>query len=260
MDVLTEVKEFYRRWQGDKGYIGVTENGVPIPYFAVEKTEYPVVIAQYAIHAREYITSYLALMQAEEFDRVGAFGTVYFIPAVNIDGIAEALYTDGLYKANARRVDLNVNFDARWGTGKKNVRAAANENYIGERPFSESETRVLRDFTLLKRPDLTVSYHSKGEEIYWEFFQDENARLRDERIAKIAETSTGYALKSAGASAGGYKDWCIEKLKIPALTVEVGSDSLPHPIGKENIGEIFEKNRRVFQDLTEYLWKEKNGL
>ena len=207
MNVLSELKEFYGAWQGEMGYIGVTENGVLIPYIIVKKTEYPVILAQYAIHAREYITTYLALKQAEEYKKNGVFGTVYFIPAVNLDGITEALFSDGLYKANSRRVDLNVNFDARWGTGEKNSFTLSRENYVGKSPFSESETMALRDFTLYVKPDITLSYHSKGEEIYWEFFQGEKIRSRDKKIAKVAAKSTGYPLKSAGISVGGYKDW-----------------------------------------------------
>ena len=259
MEVLEELKEYYCKWSGEKGYIGLSENGVPIAYFSVRKTDYPVILAQYSIHAREYITVYLALKQAEDFKKSGEFGTVYFIPAVNPDGIADA-YCDGLYKANARRVDLNVNFDARWGGGEKNVTEPSSENYVGKAPFSEAETRALRDFTLTVRPDVTISYHSKGEEIYWEFYQSGKSRIRDGKIARVISRSTGYPLRSAGVSAGGYKDWCIEKLGIPSFTLEVGDDKLSHPVKKEDLPEIYAKNKRVFFDLTEYLWKEKNGL
>ena len=200
-----------------------------------------------------YITTYLAIMQAEEFAAFGKKGTVFFLPAVNIDGIAEVIGGDTTYKANANMVDLNVNFDARWGEGAKNVRGKAPENYIGAYPFSESETAALRDFTLMVQPDLTLSYHSKGEEIYWEFFQDGRARERDFRIANAVSAVTGYPVKSAGKSAGGYKDWCVERLKIPALTIEVGSDNLSHPIGEEFAEEIFLKNRDVIKILTEIL-------
>ncbi len=253
MNVLEELKLFYRDWTEEKGFIGCSENGALIPYVAVKKTEKPVILAQYAIHAREYITTYLAMMQAQDFLRNGKRGTVYFIPAANPDGISEAIFTDGNYKANARMVDLNVNFDARWGTGAENVRQKSAENYIGAFPFSESETRALRDFTLMVMPQATVSYHSKGEEIYWEFFQSPSALSRDFRFAKAASVATGYPLKNAGRSAGGYKDWCVEKLGIPAITIEVGSDLLSHPIGKEHATEIFRKNDKLFAALTEIL-------
>lgn len=245
MNVLDELKIFYDGFDGEKGYIGATEQGVLIPYFAVVKTEKPIVLVQYAIHAREYITTYLALEQIKHFVRNGKFGTAYFIPAVNIDGIRICLSGRLLYKANARGVDLNVNFDARWGTGKYNVLTRGDANYIGKFPFSESETRALRDFTISVKPDATISYHSKGNEIYWEFYQDEISRERDYKIAKSVSSTTGYTLKTAYGSAGGYKDWCIEKLRIPAFTIEVGNDSENHPIGKNALSYIFESNKEV---------------
>lgn len=251
MNVLSELKEFYARWSGEKGYIGRTEKGALIPYFKVVKSQSPVILAQYAIHAREYITAYLGMMQAADFAANGKKGCVYFVPAVNLDGIAKVLSGETLYKANANGVDINVNFDARWGEGEKNVRFPSSENYIGEYPFSESETRALRDFTLYVRPDVTLSYHSKGEEIYWEFFQNPKDRRRDYALALKLSACTGYPLKSAGKSVGGYKDWCIQSLKIPSFTLEVGSDALFHPIGREFAGEIFEKNRGVLYTLTE---------
>lgn len=253
MNVLEKLKVFYDGWTGEKGYIGCTENGALIPFFAVAKSENPVILAQYAIHAREYITTYLAMKQAEDFVFRGERGTVYFVPAVNIDGIAEVLGGDKHYKANADMVDLNVNFDARWGEGAFNVRVKSPENYIGKHPFSESETKALRDFTLNVRPDVTLSYHSKGEEIYWEFFQKGKERARDFAVAKAVSAVTGYPLKSAGKSAGGYKDWCVEKLRLPALTIEVGDDRLSHPIGEEFAEAIFRKNKDVIKALTEML-------
>lgn len=253
MDVIEELKNFYREWKGIKGYIGCTENGALIPFFAVKKTEKPVILAQYAIHAREYITTYIGMMQASDFALSGKRGTAYFIPAVNPDGIAESLYGDKNYKANSNMVDLNVNFDAKWGEGEKNVLKKGSENYIGAYPFSEAETRALRDFTISVMPDMTLSYHSKGKEIYWEFYQGAAERKRDFEIAKAVSEVTGYPLKSAGKSCGGYKDWCVEKLKIPALTVEVGDDSLTHPIGADKAEEIFAENRDVIRVLTEIL-------
>ena len=74
-----------------------------------------------------------------------------------------------LWKANARGVDLKVNFDAKWGPGKQNVRYPASANYIGSMPFSEPETRALAEFTKEVKPDATISYHTKGGEIYYGF-------------------------------------------------------------------------------------------
>lgn len=251
MDIIEKIYGFYNSYKFEKGFIGYTEQNKPIPYFKIKKTDFPVVIVQYGIHAREHITCHLALLQIRDFMLNGKKGTVYFIPAVNIDGIEIALREKPLYKANANGVDLNVNFDARWGSGEKNKKEKGSENYIGESPFSESESRALRDFTLLVKPDITLSYHSKGEEIYWEFFQKGKERERDYLIAKKLSIATGYQLRENLKSAGGYKDWCIEKLKIPAFTIEVGRDSLTHPICTKNLMGIYLQNKRVMEILTD---------
>jgi len=253
MCVLSVLDCFYKDFEEEKGYIGRTEAGDFIPYMAVKRTDYPKLILQYSIHAREYITTYLSLKQIEDFRKHGKKGTVYFIPAVNIDGIKKCLSGFPLYKANIRGVDLNVNFDAGWGKGKYNVFSKGSENYVGKEPFSERETRALRDFTLKIKPDMTVSYHSKGEEIYWEYNQEGEFRKKCFKLAESVANCTGYALKSTLDSHGGYKDWCVEKLKIPALTIEVGSDYLSHPIGVKNLEDIYIKNRCVIDTIIEEL-------
>ena len=215
MGVFRKIENFFSGFNGEKGVLGYSVKGKPIYYFAVKKTAYPKMIFTYAIHAREYVTAYLAIKQIKRFYSRAKYGTAYFIPLVNPDGVEIAENTDRLYKANGRGVDLNVNFDARWGTGEKNVFVSGAENFIGGKPFSEPETMALRDFTLLVNPDITFSYHSKGEEIYWEFFQAEERKVQDRAIAEKVAKITGYAIKSTPNSAGGYKDWCIQKLKIP---------------------------------------------
>lgn len=252
MNILDLNEKFYKNFCGKKGIIGFSGQGRPIYYFGVERTDYPKIIVQASIHAREYITSYLTLNLIKHTNKVLKSGSVYFIPILNPDGVKIALTENPLYKANARGVDLNVNFDARWGTGEKNIKQKSSENYIGEYPFSESETRAIRDFTYFIKPDFTISYHAKGEEIYYEFFQENLEKTRDARLAKLIESCTGYAVKSTPNSAGGYKDWCISQLKIPALTIEVGSDDLSHPIGKNHLRKIYKQNKFIIQKTIEY--------
>ncbi len=152
-----------------------------------------------------------------------------------------------LWKANIRGVDLNVNFDARWATGKQNVFRRGSENFVGAAPESEPETKALVNFTNAIKPHMTISYHCKGEVIYYKFFQTGKFLKRDKQIAKEISKITGYHLASGKGSAGGYKDWCIEKLKIPSLTIEVGADTLSHPIGKEHLYIIAKQNQSVLQ-------------
>ncbi len=224
------------------------------------------IILQGGIHAREWVTTALLIRLATIYRGSNTSG-VYFVPCANPDGVRLALdgldfVTDqdaknnllringssdfSLYKANGRGVDLNVNFDADWGTGLKNVTYPNSQNYIGEYPASEKETVALVEFTKSVSPICTLSYHSKGELVYYGFSgQSKDDLDRDRRIAKRIADALGYDALFTTGSAGGYKDWCVRQLKIPAFTIEVGGDDLTHPVGLEHLDGILEDNRRV---------------
>ena len=154
-----------------------------------------------------------------------------------------------MWKANARGIDINNNFDARWGINTS-AKTNSSQGFVGKFPMSEKETKAIARYTIKKKPFITISYHTKGEEIYFNFFQDEKRLIRDEKIAKRFSESTGYTIKNVEKiSSGGYKDWCVEKLEIPALTIELGNDNLVHPITVESLKDIFEKNKTIAFDL-----------
>lgn len=259
MDIYQFVQRFYTGVKTEKTVIGRSLFGREL--YAVKLGEgFPVGIAQYGIHGREYITAKLAVAQ---YDYGKIVGSIWIIPLLNPDGAllcqtgitsspienrGELLALNGkedfsFWKANGRGVDLNVNFSARWGTGAKNVKRAGAENYIGETPFSEPETISLKRFTEKIRPQYTISYHTKGEEIYWHFFQTGWRLIRDKKLAEILSRSTGYPLAESKNSVGGYKDWCIETLKIPSFTIEVGEDWHSHPLGEDALADIIAKNQ-----------------
>jgi hypothetical protein len=102
-------------------------------------------------------------------------------------------------------------------------------------------------------PAATISYHCKGEEIYWEFFQPPKAALRDLKLALPIAAETGYTIVDALPSAGGYKDWCIQTLKIPAYTVEVGNVAFKYPFPYSELPVIFEQNKDVPRRLLDRL-------
>lgn len=254
MDIVEEVYSFYEDFAGEKGYFGQAESGRLLPYVRVGRGS-PTILLQYCIHAREYITSYLALSQIRDAESAYPGGSLFFAPMVNPDGVEIVLGGEPLYKANGKGVDLNVNFDAKWGTGVNNKRIKGAADYIGEYPFSAAETRALRDFTYFVKPDATVSYHSKGREIYWYFGQEGERAERDFKIAEAVGGVTGYRVTNPSGSAGGYKDWCIENFAIPSLTIEVGDNYLAHPIGKERLPKIAAENAAVIKTLVERLKK-----
>lgn len=268
MNVYEEVSEFYERFRGEKFVYGKSAEGRDLYAFFIGKHEMPIGISQAAIHGREWITALLSLYHIQAGAQRGG---IWVLPLTNPDGalLSEiglctvshrrrdflyALnggYDFSLWKANAEGVDLNVNFDAKWGSGAKNVFLPAKENYVGKSPFCALESRALKEFTEKIRPDFTVSWHTKGEEIYWRFHQPFFRRKRDLRLAKILSKNVGCPLREAKFSAGGYKDWCVQHLKIPAFTVEVGRDGLLHPLGRKILTELTEKYGEALRALTE---------
>ena len=238
--------------------------------FAVERTissAFPTAIFLCSIHAREHITTDLVCKVLDDglFDDIDNFN-LSFILMANPDGVE--LVFNGLnsvpkkfkkniekinknsskfefWKANGRGVDLNNNFDANFGTNI-NSHYPAPSGYVGQFAESEPETRAIVKYTKDINPFITLSYHSKGEEIYYNFFQNKNQLVRDKKIAEYFVKSTGYIIKNPEKiSSGGFKDYCVQKLKIPALTIEVGSDNLKHPISEKYLDEIYARHKTI---------------
>ena len=268
MDIYEEITRFYERTTGEKRIIGKSVLHRKIYAVKVGRGR-PVGLVQYALHGREFVTARLAPVHYYAGVKTGS---LWIIPLMNPDGalLSETGLSSvksknvkkrllalnngkedfSLWKANARGVDLNVNFPAEWGKGTSNVFSPAPENYVGKKPFSEPETLALKRFTEKIHPDYTVSYHTKGEEIYWYFYQPIGACMRDKRLAQALSRSTGYALAHAKGSAGGYKDWCIQALHIPSFTVEAGADEFTHPLKEDGLKNIIERNRLAIYDLS----------
>jgi len=252
--------------------VGYSVLSEPIYCSHVGSYDGPQAIVQCAIHAREYITSLLGVELARYTATSLSDCGAYFIYDVDPDGVRLVLEGPAflpcavqrdfliaanggnidfsLYKANANAVDLNTNFDAKWGDGTQNRRCPASESFIGYYPMSEREVNVLAAFTEKVRPDVTVSYHTKGEVIYYGFEgQSEESLARDKEKAALIAAVTGYTPVLTRNSTGGYKDWCIEKFDMPAFTIEVGDPALSHPIDESVLPELFERNKEVLSVL-----------
>lgn len=252
----------------------IGESGLGREILAVQFGGKPKVLLFGAIHAREWITAPLLVSLAVDFgerlfeknieaaDGKNILMTdIAFVPMVNPDGVElcargvkslpqklrkEVLSINGksdfsLWKANAFGVDLNVNFDALWGTGKENVFCPSSESFVGKYPFSEIETRVIADYS--KNSKLAIAYHTKGEEIYYGFDGDETHK----NIADIFGKELNYKVSTSFGSAGGFKDWFVQQKLGIGLTFECCSDDLAHPIGLEQLESLKEKHKNIAQ-------------
>ena len=196
--------------------------------------------------------------------------TLYLVPMVNPDGVdlvvgaananetaaAETIardypeipFPDG-WKANLRGVDLNLNYPARWDQARE-IKASqgyvspAPRDYVGPKPLSERESRIMFDTTEELNPDLTIAWHTQGKEIYWKFLalEPEGARELGEQMAR----ASGYRLEETpyGSSFAGYKDWFIQDFDRPGYTIEAGEGENPLPLSQ--LPEIVRDNLPIF--------------
>lgn len=181
--------------------------------------------------------------------------TLYIIPMLNPDGVEYQIHgvesKNPLYErllsmngqsedfsrwqANARGVDLNHNYDAGFWEYKKieaenGISEGAPTRYSGASPESEPETRALCDLIRFHKELLGImTLHTQGEEIY--FQSNGKTPKKSLPIAKKLASLSGYKLSVAEglASYGGLTDWCVQKMNLPAFTLECGKGENPLP-------------------------------
>lgn len=264
-----------------RGSIGNSELGrdIPVLKLGAESASHHVLI-QGAIHAREHLTAWLMMAMADSAVSRGAVPQdvcYHLIPMSNPDGVILAqtgVLTDAqravyaadraagytsadeasyaaTWKANGLGVDLNRNFDAGWSVIDGHAAPSA-ERYKGEAPFTAAEARALRDYTLSRSFDVTVSYHSMGSIIYYEYGSSQPVNNLSLDLGYAVGDVSGYPLIGSGSvEGGGYKDWAMEALGIPSLTIEVGcTDS---PLAFREVYNVLYRNLPVIDAIARWV-------
>lgn len=146
------------------------------------------------------------------------------------------------WKANGRGVDLNQNFPADWDE-VTSTDMPSYATYKGTAPLSEPESQALANLIQSRNWTATISYHSMGNIIYWDY-PGNTVSAQSQELANAVSAKTGYRL--AGSSGhGGFKDWLqIKENPIPSLTIEVGSVSCPMPVTE--FTDVWNKNQEVW--------------
>lgn len=181
----------------------------------------------------------------------------YFIPIINKDGAAlvEEHYLSEGKVLNKRKnnnpsnigqcgeensgVDLNRNYGVDWESlHVKNKTELCGDYWPGDEPFSEPETRALRDFVANHKRELkfVINCHTSGNEFIWPYngrnpndiekrspgylaiFQDisKNAPFPD-------STMKGNSYEVIGDVMGGdCDDFIMSTYGIPSITSEMG--------------------------------------
>ena len=71
-------------------------------------------------------------------------------------------------------------------------------------------------------------------------------------LALAVKEVTGYCIEGGdGVDGAGYKDWVIDTLEIPSLTIEVGCQEAA--LAEREIYSIFARNYRVLPAIARWL-------
>lgn len=149
------------------------------------------------------------------------------------------------WKANINGIDLNLQFPAGWENAREikytqGFNKPAPRDFVGYSPLTEPEALAIYNFTLSHNFSLTTSFHTQGQEIYWNF-QNINPPRGYEIGTRFANAS-GYLLTEVpyNSSFAGYKDWFIQTYNRPGYTIEAGIGENPLPISQ--FDEIYKDN------------------
>lgn len=218
--------------------IGNSEFGLPLRGFTISKNPEPkpMIFMVGNVHAREDFSSKMAMKVANvmlltlsnKSDLYPGLSSmldlvdIFFLPVANPDGLKIAqndlagienhtqIWFDSIYvdetifewKANGKGIDINSSFDdnnwqVKKGGNSHTVRAS--EGYKGAFPAEPVETQVLQAFIQQNRPICTLSFHTKGNILYWaDALTHPMFDTIDTKMAADARKVSGFELAKIG--------------------------------------------------------------
>lgn len=212
----------------------------------------PVIMFNGTQHAREWISpatvTYIADRLTTDYatdPRVTALldrAVFKIVPIVNADGYSYTWTNQRLWRKNRRNngngtfgVDLNRNWDVNWG-GDGSSGNTSSEIYRGTAPFSEPETRVIRDWMLGDaRAVAHIDFHSYSQLILYpwgyadlwppepdrSFFVDFSQELADVILSVHGTSYTPQRGIDLYAASGTLGDWSYAGAGLKGWTIEL---------------------------------------
>ena len=199
---------------------------------------------------------------------------VWVIPCVNPDGYVWDHDQGHDWRQNRHSypggigVDLNRNYagptngdqDGEWGSigSGSQTHQQGESTYVGPAPFSEPETKIIRDFFNTRDMTIAVSYHTYSELVLWPLGYDGSAQTDDNALmvsigqgmaGEISRQGSGTYTPQQAAGlypttgdttdwAYGYRYYELGKNTL-AYTVEIGASF--HPLASQ-LQQILDEN------------------
>ncbi|KAJ8687276.1 hypothetical protein QAD02_023070 [Eretmocerus hayati] len=231
--------------------IGKSHEGRDLKVLRISKGEEnaPAIWIDGGIHAREWISpavvTYIIDYLVEHSDNLGV--DYYILPVINPDGYEYTFRSDRLWRKNRGNpekggscvgVDLNRNFGYKWG-GMGTSKQPCRETYHGTGPFSEPETRAIKNFFEISAANFQayLTFHSYGQYILYPWGYDRRVppdykdldnvgRAMAAAMKKAGGSNSAYTVGNSAstlyAAAGGADDWAKAHVKVKyAYTVEL---------------------------------------
>ena len=212
------------------------------------------VIIHSLIHPRELITVFTIMKITDFILEKASEGRGYWhellskvriivIPVVNPDGYGMVMKgwnwrkNVHVYKRisllkspNSYGVNINQNFNVNFAK----IHKISSLEWGGPYPFSEPETRYLRDYLKDKKLALSIALHSYGKYIAFPWWGKLKKHIKDyKKHLKIGKAALkyfkGYRLQEGCpyAVTGNYGDWVYKKFGAITFTVEIGKSFNP---------------------------------
>ncbi len=214
----------------------------------------PAVLLVGGHHAREWISVDVPFLLAKyllenylssaRVKRLVDGGEIWIIPLLNPDGHQYSVTSDRLWRKNRANngdgsfgVDLNRNYSYQWG-GPGSSGDTYSETYRGAQPFSEPESRALRELSAREQFTTLISYHNYSQLVLFpwgytnapapdEALLDQLATAMADRIRRVhGKVYTPQQSSDLYLASGDATDWLYGTSQVPAFTIELRPRSM----------------------------------
>jgi hypothetical protein len=227
------------RSHGAQQVIGYSFDNRPIISYQFGHGPHKVIFVGGIHGGYEWNTIMLAYQAIDYFlghpSAIPEFVTLIIIPSANPDGQFNVTGKEGRFeygdlapdttsgRFNGRSVDLNRNWDCNW---KPSAFWRDQSVSGGTNPFSEPESRALRDYFLEHKPSSVIFWHSSADGVYGAGCSELHQLTRE--LAEVYGTASGYPVADQFTHyeiSGDAGDW-LSIQDIPSITVELSSHDL----------------------------------